>query len=61
MLCTDTPAATSAPTTPAQLSLTWTFTETYTHQVALDAVAAATGRGVQEARGGSRVAARGRR
>jgi len=48
MLSTDHPAATSKAEAPAVLSLTWTFTETYSHQVPLDAVARATGQGVDE-------------
>ncbi len=48
MLSTDHPAATSQAVAPAVLSLTWTFTETYSHQVPLDAVARATGQGVDE-------------
>jgi hypothetical protein len=47
MLCTDHRAPRCAPTASAQLSLTWTFTETYTHRVPLDAVASATGQGAQ--------------
>jgi hypothetical protein len=48
MLSTDNRAATSTPATPAALSLTWTFTETYTRQLPLAAVAHATGQDVLE-------------
>ncbi len=48
MVPTDTRAATPAATLPAVLSLTWTFTETYTHQVPLDALARTAGQSIGE-------------
>jgi hypothetical protein len=48
MAPTHNPAATRTATTPAVLSLTWAFTEIYTHTVPLDALARAAGHRVDE-------------
>ena len=48
MSSTNHPETNGEPAEPAPLWLTWFFTETYRHPVPLDAVAAATGRTVDE-------------
>jgi hypothetical protein len=45
---TNNPETNGEPAAPAPLWLTWAFVETYRHPVPLDAVAAATGRTVNE-------------